>query len=71
MEDDTRLNKITVRFNKRELLALQSCADEMGFVDRNGKPKISTFIRHAIKSSTVYKNKLLFISKQLKEKEDE
>ena len=70
MEDKTHPNRITVRFSDVELLALISCATKLGFVDRNGKPKISTFIRRAIKSNRFYKSKLRLIKQNLKEKND-
>lgn len=54
------LNKITVRFGDKELIALINCAVQCGMVDRNGKPKVSTFIRHALKSNQVYKKQLQF-----------
>lgn len=65
------LNKISTRFSDKELLALTSCAAKLGLVDRNGKPKISTFIRFALKSNTAYKTKLQTIINISKEKKDE
>ena len=61
------LNKITVRFSDKELVALIQCATEHGMVDKNGKPKVSTFIRHALKSNQVYKKKLTLLNNKLGE----
>lgn len=62
------LVKITTRFTDAEEIALISCAVSLGIVDRNGKAKVSTFIKHAIKSNTVYKNKLISINKLMEKK---
>ena len=64
------LVKITTRFSDEELLALASSATELGLVDRNGKPKISTFIRVAMNSNQLYKKNLIFINKLLGEKDE-
>ena len=65
------MQKITVRFPDEEILALTSSAVELGIVDHNGKPKISTFIKVALYSNQLYKNKLTNIKQLIKEKEDE
>jgi hypothetical protein len=57
------LNKISTRFSDKEMLALTSSAVKVGLIDRNGKPKISTFIRLALKSNTIFKNNLISINK--------
>lgn len=62
--------RITTRFNEIEELALMSCAMELGIVDRNGKPKISTFIRVALNSNQLYKTKLKTITNYLEEKSE-
>lgn len=64
------LVKITTRFNDKELLALASSATELGLVDRNGKPKISTFIRVAVNSNRLYKKNRTFINKTLGAKDE-
>jgi hypothetical protein len=64
------LVKITTRFSDEELLALASSATELGLVDRNGKPKISTFIRVAINSNRLYKKNITSIIKTLGEKDE-
>ena len=61
------LNKITVRFSDKELIALIHCAVQCGMVDKNGKPKVSTFIRHGLKSNQVYKKKLILLNNKLGE----
>lgn len=61
------LNKVSTRFSDKEFIALIQCAYDCGLVDRNGKPKVSTFIRHALKSNQVYKKKLILLNNKLGE----
>lgn len=65
------MKRITVRFPDEEILAMTSMATELGLVDCNGKPKLSTFVRMAMYSNRAYKKKLTNILKLLKEKVDE
>ena len=53
------MEKLTVRIPDDYLLALSSSAVELGYVDRNGKPKLSTFIKVALMSNKIFKTNLL------------
>ena len=64
------MERISVRFPDDQILALTASAVKLGLVDRNGKPKISTFIRGAMMSNKIFKNKLISIRKLLKEKNE-
>ena len=64
------MDRISVRFPYDQILALTASAVKLGLVDRNGKPKISTFIRGAMMSNKIFKTKLISIRKLLKEKDE-